>query len=96
VVGFLYEYAGYARIIIARSKMDSLGTPLKGEFKVRDFRLVASGQLRTKRPLSWKVGFMYDGPSSSWFVRETGVMVGVPEISSSFFVGRTKEGFFPE
>ena len=91
--GFLYEYAGYAQDNNSKIQMDSLGTPLKGEFKVRDFRLVASGQFRTKRPISWKAGFMYDGPSNSWFVRESGVMVGVPEISSSFFVGRTKEGF---
>jgi phosphate-selective porin OprO/OprP len=36
---------------------------------------------------------MYDGPSGNWYVRETGVMVAVPELWGHFFVGRTKEGF---
>jgi phosphate-selective porin OprO/OprP len=36
---------------------------------------------------------MFDGPSNSWFVRETGIMVGVPALSGHIFVGRTKEGF---
>jgi phosphate-selective porin OprO/OprP len=36
---------------------------------------------------------MYDGPTSSWFVRETGLMIGVPELSGHIFIGRTKEGF---
>jgi phosphate-selective porin OprO/OprP len=91
--GFLYEYAAYKQDNNSKIQMDSLGTPLKDQFKVRDFRIVASGQLSTKRTISWKVGLLYDGPSRSWFVRESGVMVHVPEIQSSFFVGRTKEGF---
>jgi phosphate-selective porin OprO/OprP len=36
---------------------------------------------------------MYDGPTDEWLVRETGVMVEVPEISGHLFVGRSKEGF---
>ena len=36
---------------------------------------------------------MYDGPSGKWLVRETGVMIEVPEIWGHLFVGRTKEGF---
>ena len=36
---------------------------------------------------------MYDGPTDEWLVRETGIMVAVPEIWGHFFVGRTKEGF---
>jgi phosphate-selective porin OprO/OprP len=73
--------------------MDSLGTPVKNQFKVRDFRVLVSGQIKSKRQISWKAGFMYDGTTDSWLVRETGIMVGVPEISSLFFLGRTKEGF---
>ena len=30
---------------------------------------------------------------SSWFMRETGIMIGVPELAGHIFVGRTKEGF---
>ena len=36
---------------------------------------------------------MYDGPNDRWLVRQTGIMVDVPEIWGHIFVGRTKEGF---
>jgi phosphate-selective porin OprO/OprP len=91
--GFLYDYAGYSPDENAKAQMDSLGTPLEGTFKLRDLRVTVSGQLKTKRQITWKAGFMYDGPSREWFVRETGVMINVPEIRSNFFIGRTKEGF---
>lgn len=91
--GFLYEYAGYLQDENSRRQMDSLGTPISGEFKVRDFRIVASGQLKTKRSISWKAGFMFDGATRTWLIRETGVMIGVPELWGHLFVGRTKEGF---
>jgi phosphate-selective porin OprO/OprP len=91
--GFLYEYAGFAQDNNSKIQMDSLGTPLKNEFKVRDFRVLFSGQLKTKREISWRAGIMYDGSSDSWLVRETGIMVGVPEAFGYFFIGRTKEGF---
>lgn len=91
--GFLYEFAGYSQNEAGKQQMDSLGTPLHSMFKMRDFRITASGQFKTRRTISWKAGFMYDGVTKSWFVRETGVMIGVPEIHSKFFIGRTKEGF---
>jgi phosphate-selective porin OprO/OprP len=91
--GFLYEFASYAQDKQSKQQMDSVGSPLELAFAVRDFRLVASGQLKTKRTISWKLGIMYDGPSRSWFMRETGVMIGVPELWGNIFVGRTKEGF---
>jgi phosphate-selective porin OprO and OprP len=91
--GFLYEYAAFFQDKNSKLQMDSLGTPLKDQFKVRDFRLLFSGQFKSKREISWRTGIMYDASSDSWFVRETGIMMGVPEISSYFFVGRSKEGF---
>ncbi len=91
--GFLYEYAAFSQDMNSKAQMDSLGTPMKNQFKVRDFRILFSGQFKTKRSISWRAGIMYDGVSDSWLVRETGIMVGVPEIQSYFFVGRTKEGF---
>jgi phosphate-selective porin OprO and OprP len=91
--GFLYEYAAFFQDKNSKLQMDSLGTPMKDQFKVRDFRLLFSGQFKSKREISWRAGIMYDASSDSWLVRETGIMVGVPEISSYFFVGRTKEGF---
>ena len=91
--GFLYEYAAFFQDKNSKIQMDSLGTPMKDQFKVRDFRLLFSGQFKSKREISWRAGIMYDASSDSWLVRETGIMVGVPEINSYFFVGRTKEGF---
>lgn len=92
--GFLYEFAGYAQDENSKRQMDSLGTPLTPTFKVRDFRIVASGQFKkTKRTISWKTGFMYDGAADKWFVRETGFTIGVPELWGNLFIGRTKEGF---
>ena len=36
---------------------------------------------------------MYDGATSAFFVRQTGIQFGVPKILSYFFIGRQKEGF---
>jgi len=91
--GFLYEFAGFSQDDNSKRQADSAGYVVEPAFKVRDFRLVASGQFKTKRTFSWKVGFMYDGVSNSWWVRETGLMIGVPELWGNFFIGRTKEGF---
>lgn len=91
--GFLYEFAGYQQDRVAKQQMDSIGNKLEPAFAVRDFRITASGQLKTKRIISWKAGFMYDDANRQWLVRETGVMIDVPELSGKFFVGRTKEGF---
>lgn len=91
--GFLYEYAGYSQDANSERQMDSAGTALEPKFKVRDFRFVLSGKFKTKRDITWRAGFMYDGPADSWFVRETGLMIGVPELSGLIFIGRTKEGY---
>lgn len=91
--GFLYEYAGYQQDKIAKQQMDSIGQKLEPAFSVRDFRITMSGQFRTKRIISWKAGFMYDDANRQWLVRETGLMVDVPELWGKFFIGRTKEGF---
>jgi phosphate-selective porin OprO and OprP len=91
--GFLYEYAGYVQDKKGKQQMDSIGEALEPTFAIRDFRLVASGQFKTKRAFSWKAGFMYDGTTDKWLVRETGLMIGVSELWGSFFIGRTKEGF---
>src|SRR5690606_30144938 len=53
-MGFLYEYAGFSQDADAVRQMDSAGVELKNQFKVRDFRIFASGQLTTKRIISWK------------------------------------------
>lgn len=85
--GFLYEYAAYIQDDVSKEQIS-----MKPEFKVRDFRITMSGKVKTKQFITWKVGIMYDGPSRSWFLRETGVMIGVPQLFGYFFAGRTKEG----
>lgn len=92
--GFLYEFSGFSQNETSKRQTDSIGTPLENKFSVRDFRLTMSGRLKkSKREISWKVGIMYDGVSDNWFVRESGIMIGVPELWGKFFIGRTKEGF---
>jgi phosphate-selective porin OprO and OprP len=91
--GFLYEYANYAQDEEGEKQSDSAKFDLGPDFKVRDFRVLLSGKFNTKRTFTWKAAFMYDGPTDEWFVRETGLMLGVPELWGHFFVGRTKEGF---
>lgn len=86
--GILYEGAWFAQDEASKGQFQ-----LEPEDKVRDFRLLFKGRFKTKRPLTWTCGVMYDGPSSSWFVRETGVMIAVPELWGHFFIGRSKEGF---
>jgi len=60
---------------------------------LRDFRFLLKGRLKTKRPISWTLGYMYDGADEEWHFRQTGVEVGFPEVSSRLFFGRTKEGY---
>jgi phosphate-selective porin OprO/OprP len=91
--GFLYDFAGFVQNSEGKAQTDSLGTELKNTFAIRDFRITISGKFRTKRTLNWKAGFMYDDDQRSWYVRETGLMIGVPELWGNIFVGRTKEGF---
>jgi phosphate-selective porin OprO/OprP len=86
--GFLYEYAGYIQDDVSKEQID-----MEPAFKLRDFRVTMSGKVKVDGFITWKLGIMYDGPTSSWFMRETGIMVGVPELSGHIFVGRTKEGF---
>jgi len=91
--GLLYDGVTYAQDKESKQQADSGNYSLTPKFQTRDFRVLASGKFNTKRLFTWKAGFMYDGPSRSWFVRETGVTIGLPEINGNVFIGRTKEGF---
>jgi phosphate-selective porin OprO/OprP len=88
--GFLFEGAAFSQD--TQSKEQFRLTP---GAKVRDARLLFKGSLFPKftNRLSWTAGVMYDGLSSSWLVRETGIMIAVPEAWGKLFIGRTKEGF---
>jgi phosphate-selective porin OprO/OprP len=63
--------------------------------RLRDFRFILGGKLfpKWKRSVTWSAGIMYDAPNHQWLMRQTGVMIAVPELWGNFFVGRSKEGF---
>ena len=86
--GFLLDFATYDQN--QESKQQIKMSPDVG---VRDFRLLFKGKFKTKRPLSWSIGAMYDGNDKDWHFRQTGFLVAVPELSGHFFIGRTKEGY---
>lgn len=79
-------------VTYAQDQASSAQIELEPGFKVRDGRFQFGGRFRIRRPVTWKAGVMYDGPSHSWLVRQTGVMVAIPELWGHIFVGRTKEG----
>jgi phosphate-selective porin OprO/OprP len=68
---------------------------LEPQYKVRDARILLKGRFPAskKRAITWTSGIMYDGPTDEFLIRETGIMVEVPEIWGHIFIGRSKEGF---
>jgi phosphate-selective porin OprO/OprP len=60
---------------------------------LRDLRVLFRGKAKTKRPLSWTMGYMYDGVDGEWRFRQTGIEIGLPEVKGRVFIGRTKEGY---
>ena len=87
--GLLFDVAAYSQDSASKEQFPAL-TP---QFKLRDFRFLLGGRFKTTRPFTWQAGIMYDAATSKWLVRQTGLMIAVPEIHSHFFVGRAKEGF---
>ena len=65
---------------------------LEPDAQVRDFRVMLNGRIKTKRAITWCAGLMYDGANHEWLVRQTGLMIAVPELKGHVFVGRSKEG----
>jgi phosphate-selective porin OprO and OprP len=59
----------------------------------RDFRFVINGKFKTKRPITYTTGIMYDGPTKTWFPREAGIQIEFPELLGNLWLGRQKEGF---
>jgi phosphate-selective porin OprO/OprP len=86
--GLAWDFATYSQDDAAKQQVVS-----ERDNGLRDTRLLFRGKFKTKRPITWTMGYMYDAPLDDWFFRQTGFMVGVPEISSHFFIGRTKEGY---
>jgi phosphate-selective porin OprO/OprP len=86
--GYLYEGIAYSQNAASEEQFS-----LTPETKLRDARFIIKGGFKTKRPITFSAGIMWDQPTHSFLIRETGVMFEVPEIWGSVFVGRTKEGF---
>jgi phosphate-selective porin OprO/OprP len=92
-MGFIYDVAAHQQSAEFKQQMDSANLDVKSAGKVRDFRVLGSGKINTKREISWKFAFMYNGDTKEWLVRESGITIGVPELFGHIFIGRTKEGF---
>ena len=92
-LGYILDGATYSQNAVFKQQMDSADLLLGSKVETRDFRFFASGVYKSKRTLSWKLGFMYDGDKKIWLLRETGFTIGVPELFGHIFLGRTKEGY---
>jgi phosphate-selective porin OprO/OprP len=88
--GFLIDMGAFAQDDESKEQI-----AVHPDEKLRDFRFIMGGKLfpNLKRAITWNVGIMYDGPNHAWLIRQTGVMIAVPELWGHFFIGRTKEGF---
>jgi phosphate-selective porin OprO/OprP len=85
--GVILDAGTYEQDEASRQQFD-----LEPAAQVRDFRVLFNGRIKTRRPITWSAGFMYDGVNDEWLVRQTGVMIAVPELKGHVFVGRSKEG----
>ncbi len=92
-IGYNHDLVTYIQDDVFKQQMDSANINLVPKGKLRDFRILASGSFHTKRELSWKFAYMWDGDKDTWLVRESGLTIGVPELAGHIFIGRTKEGF---
>ena len=92
-LGYIMDAAAYSQNAVFKRQMDSAGLSFSPTIETRDFRVMVSGVFKTKRTLAWKTGFMYDGDKKVWYLRETGLTIGVPELFGHIFIGRTKEGY---
>ena len=92
-LGYIHDFTTYIQDDVFKKQMDSANLDVYPRGKARDFRILGSGVLATKRYLAFKFAYMYDGDKNTWLVRETGLTIGVPELAGHIFLGRTKEGF---
>jgi phosphate-selective porin OprO/OprP len=81
--GFLTDFLETQQDQDSKQQFDMSSSDSYG---LRDFRLLFSGRFKTKRPISWTLGYMYDGADKSWRFRQTGFMIGLPEIDSRLFL----------
>src|SRR5581483_982660 len=83
--GFLVDYAAFSQDQQSKEQFS-----LVPGFKLRDFRFLLSGKFpEFKRSVTYSVGIMYDAPTHSWLMRQTGIMVALSQKWGYLFVGRT-------
>ena len=88
-LGFLVDTAAYAQDDASKEQIAMLPAQ-----RLRDFRFVLGGSFPSlSRKVTYNVGIMYDAPTHSWLMRQTGVMIAVPKLWGNIFIGRSKEGF---
>lgn len=85
--GIILDAGTFAQDDESRQQFD-----LQPGSQVRDFRVMLNGRIKTRRAITWSAGFMYDSTNDEWLVRQTGLMIAVPELKGHVFVGRSKEG----
>ena len=69
-----------------------LAPELPAAFKFRDTRFAISGRFNTRRPITYQSGIMWNGTTREWLIRQTGILVAVPELWGHVWIGRAKEG----
>jgi phosphate-selective porin OprO/OprP len=87
--GFLLDYAAFGQDETSKDQI-----VVESKEQLRDARLLLKGKLKfiTSRSVTWSAGIMWNGPTQSWQFRQSGIMIALPEILGSIFIGRTKEG----
>jgi phosphate-selective porin OprO/OprP len=89
-IGFLVDTGAYAQDDVSKEQIKMLP-----DQRLRDFRFVLGGSFPSlPRKVTWNVGIMYDAPTHSWLMRQTGVMIAAPNLWGNIFIGRSKEGFY--
>jgi len=87
--GFLYDSANYSQDSDSESQFD-----FDPKTYIRDSRLLLKGRLLFSSRLRYTIGYMYDPApeKKTWFWRQTGIYVDMPEWGGDLFIGRVKEG----
>ncbi len=87
--GFLYDTANYSQDSDSEDQFT-----FESKDYIRDSRLLLKGRLKFSPRLKYTIGYMYDPApdKKTWYWRQTGIYVDMPEWGGDLFIGRTKEG----
>jgi phosphate-selective porin OprO and OprP len=85
---FIYDYGTAIQDYESKNQIE-----VAPDFKLRDFRFSFKGRLNTNRSITYTAAIMWDAVKKSWWPRETGIQIAIPELWGNIFIGRQKEGF---